>query len=196
MHRILAALLAVSSCASIAQAQSTDPALAGPPFTLSQALELAGASSPMLEAASAGLRSATAARTVAGLRPNPSIVTQTENIAGSGQYRGARSAETTAGLELPIELGGKRSARIAVADARGRSAACRHPGLYGGGCGRAPVVDRPRAGCPCRRGTPSGPRSRAGRTGFPDGGTARRCRQDQCRGGGGARNAHPRGRAR
>ena len=123
MHRILAALLAVSSCASIAQAQSTDPALAGPPFTLSQALELAGASSPTLEAASAGRRSAAAARTVAGLRPNPSIVTQTENIAGSGQYRGARSAETTAGLELPIELGGKRSARIAVADARGQRAA-------------------------------------------------------------------------
>lgn len=48
-------------------------------------------------------------------------MTQTENVAGSGRYRGARarSEETTAGLELPIELGGKRSARIAVADARG-----------------------------------------------------------------------------
>lgn len=123
MHRIIAALLAVSSCASIAQAQSIDPALAGPPFTLSQALELAGASSPTLEAASAGIRSAEAARTVAGLRPNPSIVTQTENVAGSGQYRGVRSAETTAGLELPIEFGGKRSARVAVADARGQRAA-------------------------------------------------------------------------
>ncbi|TZG24408.1 TolC family protein [Sphingomonas montanisoli] len=123
MHRIFAALLAVSGCASIAQAQSTDLALAGPSFTLDQALELAGASSPSLEVASAGIRSADAARTVAGLRPNPSIVTQTENVAGSGQYRDVRSAETTAGLELPIELGGKRSARIAVADARGQRAA-------------------------------------------------------------------------
>lgn len=123
MHRIFAALLAVSGCASIAQAQSTDPALAGPSFTLEQAIEQAGASSPSLDVASASIRSADAARKVAGLRPNPSIVTQTENVAGSGQYRGVRSAETTAGLELPIELGGKRSARIAVADARGQRAA-------------------------------------------------------------------------
>jgi cobalt-zinc-cadmium efflux system outer membrane protein len=71
----------------------------------------------------AGIRTADAARAVAGLRPNPSVVTQTENVMGSGPYRGARSAETTAGIELPIELGGKRSARIAVADAHGRRAA-------------------------------------------------------------------------
>ncbi|CAN5440223.1 TolC family protein [soil metagenome] len=122
MHRFFAAVLAVFGCASIAQAQSTDPALAGPPFTLGQALDVAGASSPSLDVASAVIRSADAARRVAGLRPNPSIVTQTENIAGSGQYRGVRSAETTAGLELPIELGGKRFARIAVADARGQRA--------------------------------------------------------------------------
>ena len=122
MHRILAALLAVSSCASIAQAQSTVSAPAGPTFTLGRALELAGAASPAIEAATAGVRSADAARSVAGLRPNPSIVAQTENVAGSGQYRGVRSAETTAGLELPVELGGKRSARIAVADARSHRA--------------------------------------------------------------------------
>lgn len=122
MHRILAALLAVSSCVSIAQAQTTVPVSAGPTFTLERALELAGASAPSIEAASAGIRSADAARSVAGLRPNPSIVAQTENVAGSGQYRGLRSAETTAGVELPIELGGKRSARIAVADARSNRA--------------------------------------------------------------------------
>ncbi|MGL1148063.1 TolC family protein, partial [Vibrio parahaemolyticus] len=52
-------------------------------------------------------------------RPNPSFEAQTENVAGSGQYRGLSSAETTVGLALPIELGGKRSARVAVADARG-----------------------------------------------------------------------------
>lgn len=123
MHRILAALLAASGCASIAQAQSTGPALAGPSFTLDEALELASASSPSLAVATASLRSADAARTLAGLRPNPALVSQTENVAGSGQYRGLRGAETTAGLELPIELGGKRSARIAVAEARGQSVA-------------------------------------------------------------------------
>ena len=119
MYRFIAALLAVASCASIAQAQSSEPASTSPPLTLEQALTLAGATAPSLQAATAGVRAAEAGRTVAGYRPNPSIVAETENVAGSGQYRGLRSAETTAGLAFPIELGGKRSARVAVADAIG-----------------------------------------------------------------------------
>ena len=122
MSRIIAALLAVASCASIAHAQSSEPAPTSPPLTLERALALAGETAPSLEAATAGVRAAVAGRTVAGYRPNPSIVAETENVAGSGQYRGLRSAETTAGLSLPIELGGKRSARIAVADAIGNRA--------------------------------------------------------------------------
>ncbi|SFK52762.1 outer membrane protein, cobalt-zinc-cadmium efflux system [Sphingomonas sp. NFR04] len=117
MHRFIAALLAVASCASIAQAQSSVPTSTNPPLTLEQALTLAGATAPSIEAATAGIRAAEASRTVAGYRPNPSIVAEIENIAGNGQYRGIRSAETTAGLAFPIELGGKRSARIAVANA-------------------------------------------------------------------------------
>jgi cobalt-zinc-cadmium efflux system outer membrane protein len=119
MHRVIAALLAVASCASIAQAQSSEPSTASPPLTLEQALALAGATAPTVQAATAGVRAADAGRTVAGSRPNPSVIAETENIAGSGQYRGLRSAETTVGLALPIELGGKRSARIAVANAIG-----------------------------------------------------------------------------
>lgn len=119
MHRVVAALLAVASCASIAQAQSAaPPPSSSPPYTLERALIAAGASSPSLEAADAGVRAAGAARTVAGLRPNPQVQVQVENVGGSGLYRGTQSAETTAGLALPIELGGKRSARVAVADSR------------------------------------------------------------------------------
>ncbi|WP_225011144.1 TolC family protein [Novosphingobium percolationis] len=124
MHRVIAALLAVTSCASIAQAQTaTSPPSANQPvFTLDRARTIAGGSSPSIDAASADLRAAGAARTIAGLRPNPEIQVQTENVAGSGDYRGLRSAETTASLALPIELGGKRSARIAVADSRSNRA--------------------------------------------------------------------------
>jgi cobalt-zinc-cadmium efflux system outer membrane protein len=119
MHRFVAALLAVASCASIAQAQTAaSPPDSAPPYTLERALDAAGASSPNLEAANAGVRAAGAARTVAGLRPNPEVQVQVENVAGSGLYRGTQSAEVTTGLALPIELGGKRSARIAVADSR------------------------------------------------------------------------------
>lgn len=118
MHRFVAALMVVASCASIAQAQTAPPPLMGPAFTIDRALELAGVVSPGLEAASADVRAAEAGRQVAGLRPNPSITIEAENVAGSGAYRGTQSLEATTSLTLPIELGGKRSARVAVADAR------------------------------------------------------------------------------
>lgn len=121
MHRVIAALLAVASPMTIAQAQSPG-ATQGPPLTLKRALDLAGATAPSVEAATAGVRAAEAGRTVAGLRPNPTINAETENVVGTGQYEGLRSAETTVGVALPIELGGKRSARIAVADAIGTRA--------------------------------------------------------------------------
>ena len=129
MQRLLAALLAATACASIAQAQTAPPAdagqaqpqgrpISGPVFSVDRALELAGVVSPALEAASADVRAAEAGRRVAGLRPNPTVTVEAENVAGSGQYRGAQSLEATTSLTLPLELGGKRSARIAVADAR------------------------------------------------------------------------------
>lgn len=120
MHRLIAAALAAASCASIAQAQTAPPVEAGAALTLEQALSMAGATSPSLDAAEADLRAAAAARTVAGLRPNPEVTVDAENVAGSGIYRGTQSLETTTSIALPIELGGKRSARIGVADARSR----------------------------------------------------------------------------
>lgn len=41
-----------------------------------------------------------------------------ENVAGTGAYGGFDQAETVVGFSVPIELGGKRSARIASADAQ------------------------------------------------------------------------------
>lgn len=86
-------------------------------ITLAEALELSGASAPTLEAANAGQRAATAQRQLAGLRPNPSLVAESGNVVGSGIYQGTQSAETTVGMSLPVELGGKRAARIGVAAA-------------------------------------------------------------------------------
>lgn len=73
---------------------------------------------PSVAAATAGVDAATAARRVAGLRPNPELQAQVENIAGTGVYKGLRSSETTVGVALPLELGGKRPARVALATAR------------------------------------------------------------------------------
>jgi cobalt-zinc-cadmium efflux system outer membrane protein len=121
MHRILAAFLAATSCVAVAQAQENTAAAqqaTAPLLTLDQAVAAAGGSAPAVEAAEAGIVAAQAARTVAGLRPNPQLQTQVENIVGSGPYGGFSQAETTVGLNIPIEMGGKRSARIAVADAQ------------------------------------------------------------------------------
>jgi len=122
MYQMFAAVLAAASCATLVQAQRPPSADVGIPFTLEQALRLANGASPSIDAADAGVRASAAARTVAGLRPNPSIEVQSENLAGSGAYRGLSGAETTVGMSLPIELGGKRPARIAVAEAQGSRA--------------------------------------------------------------------------
>lgn len=118
MSRIIAALLAAASCASVAQAQTSPPVAAEDVTTLDGALALAGVSYPTTEEASAGIRAAEAGRAVAALRPNPSISVETENFAGTGPYRGIAESETTVGFSLPLELGGKRGARVGVANAR------------------------------------------------------------------------------
>ncbi len=118
MHRIIAAVLAAGACASSLQAQTDRIVAPAPVLTLAEALDRAGASSPYQDAAGAGIRAAEAQRRVAGLRPNPSIVGEAENVAGTGIYQGLRSSETTLGVALPLELGGKRGARIAVAEAQ------------------------------------------------------------------------------
>ena len=115
---MLIAALAVP-CAADAQSQASVETTVGPVLTLEQTLALAEASAPSLEAAQAGVRATGAGRDVAGLRPNPTINGGLEYFGGSGQYRGLRSAEATVGVALPIELGGKRSARVGVANALG-----------------------------------------------------------------------------
>jgi cobalt-zinc-cadmium efflux system outer membrane protein len=118
MHRVLAALLVMPLCAPAALAQPAATASAGEPLTLLRALELAGATSPNIEAASSGVRAAEAQRRVAGLRPNPELNVDAENVIGTGPYKGLSGAETTVGVSLPLELGGKRFARVGVAQAQ------------------------------------------------------------------------------
>lgn len=122
MKRLIAAALAAPLCVLAAQAQTSPPASGGDVFTLDEALAEAGAVAPGPVAAEAGRRSAEAGRAVAALRPNPSVSIDTENALGTGPYRGFDESDTTLAFALPVELGGKRSARIAVADARIRRA--------------------------------------------------------------------------
>src|SRR3546814_10479964 len=99
MPRILAVVIA--SILSIGAASAQDAA----PLTLDEAINAARGMSPAIEAASAGVRASNAARTIAGLRPNPSLEAQTENVTGTGPYRRFdRSEEHTSELQSLMRI--------------------------------------------------------------------------------------------
>lgn len=83
--------------------------------SLADALALADQAAPQRKAWAATVSAAEAEVTQAGLLPNPELSVEAANFAGSGEYGGARSLEVTVGLAQPIELGGKRSARVEAA---------------------------------------------------------------------------------
>ncbi|MBL0427165.1 TolC family protein [Ramlibacter alkalitolerans] len=87
-----------------APAQAVLPAL-----TLERALERAAARSPEIAAARRGVEAAEGAVRQAGARPNPTLNASVEDF-----RRDART--TTATLDLPLESGARRSARIAAAE--------------------------------------------------------------------------------
>lgn len=85
------------------------------PMTLEEAVARAVSASPELQASEAGVSAARAGRVQAGLKPNPTLSVEAENIAGTGDYSVFEQPELTVTYEQPIERGGKRAARIAVA---------------------------------------------------------------------------------
>ena len=84
-------------------------------LTLRQALRLAVLQNPELAAADTAVRAAEGRLLQAGLRPNPSVFYEAENLVGSGPYRRAAQSESTLQISQLIELGGKRAARVRVA---------------------------------------------------------------------------------
>lgn len=118
MNRISPALLGMVSLASIAEAQTAPSSTAGPQLTINRALELARVASPDIEAATANVRAAEAGQRVAGTRPKPSVSTEIENVGGPLTHEAIESPKQTLSIWLPIELAGKRSARLDVASAQ------------------------------------------------------------------------------
>ncbi|KQY32706.1 transporter [Caulobacter sp. Root1455] len=106
-----AALACVASslfCASVAA--QTAP-------TFHALLKQTQASAPRLALGAAETRVAEGQAAQAAARPNPTLGLMVENAAGSGPYKDFDSAETTLSIEQPLELGGKRAARISAAQA-------------------------------------------------------------------------------
>ena len=84
-------------------------------LNLRQALSLALMRNPELAAFSWDVRATEARILQANLLPNPDIEAEVENFGGSNELRGLDGAETTIQLSQLIELGGKRSKRVRVA---------------------------------------------------------------------------------
>ena len=84
-------------------------------MTLGRALRLAFEYSPILEAQAWETASHHGVVEQAALLPNPEFFTDVENVAGSGDFRSTDSAETTFGVAIPLELGGKRAKRTRLA---------------------------------------------------------------------------------
>lgn len=99
---------ALAACGQSAHAEA---------ITLADALSQGAQSSPRVAQARAQAQAAEARARQSGASPNPEISLEVENFAASGPYRDTRSAETTLALSQRLELGGKRSARMAVATA-------------------------------------------------------------------------------
>ena len=84
-------------------------------LTLRRALSLTLMKNPVLKAYSLETRAADARALQAGLRPNPELGIEVENVGGSGALSGFDSAETTIAISQLIELGNKAEKRRKVA---------------------------------------------------------------------------------
>jgi outer membrane protein, heavy metal efflux system len=96
---------APSPSPSLNQTPQSSPG--GPPLTLEAAFERALSANPTIAAARLRRAVDVANRAVAGERPNPEIHAEAER----------ETPKQDVGIAVPIELGGKRSRRIAVAEA-------------------------------------------------------------------------------
>src|SRR3546814_214194 len=127
----LAALVTAGNGAPAA-AQAQDATLVGPPsstgeavrtgplparLTLAQAMEEADARSPRVVAAEAEVEAARGRQRQAGYRYNPTLNVDVENFSGTGPYSGFNGLETTVSVNQRIDVGGRRRARMTLADA-------------------------------------------------------------------------------
>jgi cobalt-zinc-cadmium efflux system outer membrane protein len=87
-------------------------ALADPAPPYADLLGQAKAAAPRLAQSAAQTDRAQGLARQAKARPNPTLGLLTENVGGSGPYKDFDRAETTLSLSQPLELGGRRDARI------------------------------------------------------------------------------------
>jgi cobalt-zinc-cadmium efflux system outer membrane protein len=123
------AILALSldgSAAPVAAESPPPPAEPAGDLTLASAVELALSRSPRLAALARESEAREAEAEQAGVRPNPELSAELENVLGSGPFSSFGSAEATIALSQAVELGGKRGKRREAGAAGARLAASDH----------------------------------------------------------------------
>ena len=110
------ALIGAAATGGFASSAWADPA---PPFA--QLLQQS-ADAPRNRALEADVERAEGLAAQAGVRPNPTVSIIAENFAGGTPYGRYDRAETTVQYAQPIEIGGKRSARMAAGAANADAA--------------------------------------------------------------------------
>jgi cobalt-zinc-cadmium efflux system outer membrane protein len=117
MNKLMIALLIISvSSVAIKNSYAQVEAVQVQEITLEDAIRHAMDVSPAQKIAGSLEGIAQGERQQAGLLLNPEISAEAENFGGQESYKDTDSLETTIGLSQTIEIGGKRSARIKVAD--------------------------------------------------------------------------------
>ena len=116
---LFAISLAGSPClaAEPSAISSSGPDTTAGTLTLRDALLRALRESPLLPDSSLELRAREAESLQAGLLPNPALTTEVEDFGGGGSRNAFDASQTTVSLAQLIELGGKRAARVRLADA-------------------------------------------------------------------------------
>jgi cobalt-zinc-cadmium efflux system outer membrane protein len=107
--------LSVSLGAIVAVAL-VSPALAEPAPPFQDLLRQAATQSPRMAESLAAVNAAEGRARQAAVRPNPELGLEVENFGGTEDF-GFSPVETTVSVAQPIELGGKRSARMDAAHA-------------------------------------------------------------------------------
>jgi cobalt-zinc-cadmium efflux system outer membrane protein len=107
-------LAAASTVAILAALASGSGAAADPAPPFRELLAQAQSVAPQLAEAAGVVRQAEGLAQQARARPNPTLGVDVENFSGSGPYKGSGEAESTVSLGQALELGGKRSARVAA----------------------------------------------------------------------------------
>lgn len=105
------------ACALALQLMSL-PVWSDTSLTLAEAMEHALAKNPALQVFPLREKALQGKAQTDALRPALEAGVEIENVAGNGDYSGTEAMETTLSLSSVLELGNKRGARIAVADAR------------------------------------------------------------------------------